>query len=289
VKSTEGSQLTNTEKKGLFSKCEAAIRANVEGFFAVGLALTTIRSNHLYKLDGFKKFEAYCEARWSFGKARASQLIKAAKTVNNCKLADLPSPANEGQARELAKLKPEQQIEVWKAVIKKAPADKITAQVVAKAVTSKLTPKQSKAAEAEPTPEPESDGESDEVAQGDEGLDATGEEAAGEDDDEPVVIFDGGAISDDPGETEPVAEEAAEPPLTRMMVAIEDEPLDAYHLLLKEMPGVLGRIEEHLDEVVGNAMDSEDAVAALRRIADSVEVLIQAETDKAAALAGAPA
>jgi hypothetical protein len=140
----EGEELTKAEEKTLFKKCETTIRANVEGFVAVGVALTTIRRNKLYELDGFKSFEDYCETRWGFGKSRASQLIKAAATVYSCTQAKLPPPPNEAQARELGKLKPEQQVQVWGQIVAKSPLEKITAPKVAKAVAKKLKPKPKK-------------------------------------------------------------------------------------------------------------------------------------------------
>jgi len=57
-------------------------------------------------------FEAYCKGEWDFTRMRASQLIAAAgvvKNVNNC----LQIPSNEAQARPLAQLPPEKQVEVW--------------------------------------------------------------------------------------------------------------------------------------------------------------------------------
>ena len=143
----DGDVLTTPQQKGLLSMCEATIRTNLEGYYAVGVALATIRDQTLYKLDGFKTFDEYCAARWSFGRARACQLIKAAEvvtTVNNCKQPGLSPPVNEAQARELAKLNPEQQVTVWKKVVEKMPVEKVTAKVVAKAVASTLTRKAKK-------------------------------------------------------------------------------------------------------------------------------------------------
>ena len=85
----EGKELTDAQQDKLFSKCEATIGAHAGGFVAVGVALEAIRRNGLHKLAGSKSFEDYCEDRWGFGRARAAQLIKAAKTVNNCKQAAL--------------------------------------------------------------------------------------------------------------------------------------------------------------------------------------------------------
>ena len=132
-----GGELTDTQQKRLLGKCESTISANVEAYYAVGVALATIRDRGLYKIDGSKTFEAYCQAKWSFGRARAYQLIEAADVVtnvNNCRQNALPLPSNEAQARPLAKLPPEQQINVWKKVVDSVPEGKVTAKIVAEAV-----------------------------------------------------------------------------------------------------------------------------------------------------------
>ncbi len=208
----------------------------------MGVALELIRCNDLYKLAGFKTFDAYCEARWSFGRARASQLIKAAKTVNNCKQSSLPPPANEGQARPLAKLKPEDQIAVWKAIAKK-PAEKITAKVVAKAVEAKLKPKQvekpktkqgSTTPESEnltdETPSNESDAGTEEEAAAEsitdtsDAPDETVTDPADDDDDGMVVVIDEVAEVDEDGAVAAEETDATAVPVAAGAAAEDDSP-----------------------------------------------------------------
>jgi hypothetical protein len=55
------------------------------------------------------------------------------------------------------------------------------------------------------------------------------------------------------------------------------------------MPDVFDGLVENIDEIIGEAMDSEAAVAALQRIVDGAMTLIEAEKTKAAALVGMPA
>lgn len=52
-------------------------------------------------------FEAYCRQRWEFGKRRVYQMIEAAAVAEKVNHGALP-PANEAQARELARLPKEQ-------------------------------------------------------------------------------------------------------------------------------------------------------------------------------------
>ncbi len=282
----EGKELTDAQQDKLFSKCEDTIRANVEGFYAVGVALEAIRRNDLYKLAEFKTFEAYCEARWSFGRARASQLIKAAGIVNICKQSGLPPPANEAQTRELNKLKqPEQQVKVWKQITDKSPLEEITAPKVAKAVAAKLKPKpaqKSKGETSSTTPEHKADESADDA--GDESGAGAEEEAAADGD----VVHDDGtpdetatdAVTDDEGVVV-MMDEAAE-----VDEGGADARVPAYNKALTEWPDQFDDFVDHMDDIVGQAMDPDEAVVELNRIVASAQTLIEAEIAKAEALDG---
>ena len=279
----------------------------------MGVALEAIRRNDLHKLAGFKTFEDYCEARWSFGRARASQLIKAATIVNNCKQSALSLPANEGQVRPLAKLKPEDQIAVWKAVAKK-PAEKITAKVVAKAVEAKLNPKQSGKPETESkgtTSEPEhsatetadetTSNESDvgteeeaaaesitdtgDVVHDDGTPDETATDAADDDDDGVVVVVDEAAEVDEDGATAATETDDSVVTIATDAAAEDDNPISLYRQVLEELPGALEKLVDQIDDIAGQAMESESAMEILGRIAIKIEILREAEE----ALAGVPA
>lgn len=64
---------------------------------------------------------------------------------------------------------------------------------------------------------------------------------------------------------------------------------EAYRNVLVEMPDGFERLVDHIDDIIGEVMDAEDAVAALNRIVASAQTLIEAEEATAAALAGTPA
>ncbi len=86
----------------------------VRGFVDAGLALTEIRDRKLYRDEGFTTFADYCRQRLGFGKSRASQMIVGARTVREMSTNVDVLPANEAQARELARIKdPERRDEVW--------------------------------------------------------------------------------------------------------------------------------------------------------------------------------
>ena len=91
---------------------EAIIETGLKTFVEVaGPALREIRDSRLYRHLGFGTFQDYCRERWRMSRVHAHRVIEAAAVAENL----LPmgnTPRNERQARELAKLTPEQQREV---------------------------------------------------------------------------------------------------------------------------------------------------------------------------------
>lgn len=57
-------------------------------------------------------FEAYCRGEWELSKRHAYRLMDASLVVENLKSDQLVTPASESQARPLAQLPPEKQVEV---------------------------------------------------------------------------------------------------------------------------------------------------------------------------------
>lgn len=139
----EEKPLTRDESSRL-SILEKAIQDNFLGFVIVGNALAEINEKRLYRTKVGRTFEEYCHEIWEMGKSRAYQLIAAAsavENVHNCGRFENPqiefvAPKNEAQARELARLAPEEQVLVWQAVVEEAGENngKITAGKVKKAV-----------------------------------------------------------------------------------------------------------------------------------------------------------
>lgn len=103
------------------AELERVIQENLRGFVAVGQALAEIRETRLYRKK-YPLFEDYCRELWEMSHQRAFQLEASAKVVNNLATIVATSkdgteieilPANEAQARELARLQPEEQVKVW--------------------------------------------------------------------------------------------------------------------------------------------------------------------------------
>jgi hypothetical protein len=117
---------------------ERVISDGMRSFVDVGRALSRIRDEKLYQAT-HATFEAYCRERWEFTRSYAHRLIGAAGVVANWQH-ELPPPANEAQARELAKLPAEQQAEAWAEVIEVAADGKVTAKLVANVVAKRRPP-----------------------------------------------------------------------------------------------------------------------------------------------------
>jgi len=111
-----GSLATQDVKR--LAACEATIEKGMSTFVEVGQALAEIRDSKLYR-ETHKTFQAYCKERWSMARSRAYQLIEAAVVVENLsttvdKTDDMFPPVNEAQVRELSRVAPEKQPEVWR-------------------------------------------------------------------------------------------------------------------------------------------------------------------------------
>ncbi len=155
--------LTVKEEKRL-AALEGIVRENFLGFVAVGKALAEIRDKRLYRNQDNRTFEGYCRELWDMGDKHAYRLIDSSKVIENLspigekmkddsrpigrkidelleKNPNFLMPINEAQARELARLEPEEQREVWQNILehrldqyKKGTFPKITAITVKKAV-----------------------------------------------------------------------------------------------------------------------------------------------------------
>ena len=109
------------------------IKAGIDTAFGVGLALTEIRDNELYRAD-YDTFEEFCKTEYEIERRRAYQLIEAAEMkmcTNGTQI------ENERQARALANVAPEDRKEVMDEVKK---GGKVTAAAIA-AAAKKVKPK----------------------------------------------------------------------------------------------------------------------------------------------------
>lgn len=136
------SPLTISDKKRL-EECEAIVERGMTTFVEVGHALAEISDKRLYRSE-YGTFEAYCKERWKFTSRRAQQLMESAKVADDPKMRTVVR--NESQARELARIEPEDRPAVVKEALKAAPKDdegkpKITAAVIREAAEKLTAPK----------------------------------------------------------------------------------------------------------------------------------------------------
>jgi hypothetical protein len=109
---------------------EAIIESGLQSSYA---SLMAIRDGELYRRS-HETFEAYCEDRWGIRRSRAYQLIDTAKVNLNLSTNGGHPGLNERQARPLAPLPVEQQVQAWELAQESAPNGKPTARHVEAAV-----------------------------------------------------------------------------------------------------------------------------------------------------------
>ncbi|MDD2467730.1 MAG: hypothetical protein PHI97_27435 [Desulfobulbus sp.] len=125
---------------------EATIRENLKAWYAVGLAMIEIRDSKLYRNDAGRTWEGYCREIFDMSHQHADRQISAAKVIENLTPIGVKAdgtvdwellPANEAQARELARLAPEEQVQVWGQLVdskRLLGSANVQAKVTAKAV-----------------------------------------------------------------------------------------------------------------------------------------------------------
>ncbi|MBD2019163.1 hypothetical protein H6F43_03060 [Leptolyngbya sp. FACHB-36] len=131
-------EVLTVEEKIELSQLEERVERGLRAFCEAGLALRQIRDNRLYR-ESYDVFEDYCRDRWDLGKSYAYELIAAAEVQENLSgTPDAPQLTSVSQARPIAGLPPEQQVEVVQAAV--AETGKLTAATVT-AAAERLHPK----------------------------------------------------------------------------------------------------------------------------------------------------
>ncbi|GAB6191120.1 hypothetical protein [Desulfocastanea catecholica] len=135
-------ELSVQEEKRL-EQLENLVVENFKTFVQVGQALAEIKERKLYRMKALT-FEKYCKELFDIAKSRVRELINATDVIENLRHGggfgddQLLLPLNERQVRPLIKLRPEQQLAVWKAAVESAPRGKVTSSHVANVVKSYL-------------------------------------------------------------------------------------------------------------------------------------------------------
>jgi hypothetical protein len=123
VKSS-GKTLTAAEQQQL-AQCETIIKQGLRAFLDVAAALLEVRDRELFRAT-HDTFQKYCAEKWGITSRHANRLVLAGEVVKNVTedqlVSNIPAavPQNEAQARELAALPKEKQVEVAREVSKKS-------------------------------------------------------------------------------------------------------------------------------------------------------------------------
>ena len=133
-------EVTSTEPT--LEELEAVVATGLESFAAAGRALAEIKDRKLYRRDA-GTWSKYLETRWHLTPDYASKLITAAMIANELADRGLPVPLRESHARELSRVPPEVQPEVWQESLAEVGNDPaaITAELIADTAAKHRKPK----------------------------------------------------------------------------------------------------------------------------------------------------
>jgi len=120
------------------AQLETIIERGLATFIEVGNALIVIRDERLYR-ERYPTFQAYCQERWGWGRNYVNKQIKAAE-VARALGTDVPIPANEAQARELARIPdPTARQDVWRRSVEEH-GNRVTAASIRATAQDALSP-----------------------------------------------------------------------------------------------------------------------------------------------------
>lgn len=133
--------LSDEQKQELLNQCEDTINKNLKNVIEFSQALYIIKSNALYKLNGFKTFTEYCFKKWSLSRRYINNHIQdyvAIEPIKN-EVGAIAPELNESHLRALLEAPtPELRLEVIKELIeKKIP---LTATKIKETIKEKLPP-----------------------------------------------------------------------------------------------------------------------------------------------------
>jgi hypothetical protein len=121
-----------------FAELEQIIEHGLGTFVEVGRALLEIQQRRLYRAAGHRTFADYVAKRWDLSSAHAYRQIDASKVVDILSpTGEMPLPANEAQARELAPLvhNPEAVRAIWMETIEHGNG-RVTARAIRERVSA---------------------------------------------------------------------------------------------------------------------------------------------------------
>lgn len=105
-------ELLSLKEKHALDQLEARIETGLAKFMEVGPALAEICQGKLYR-SSYGTFQEYCRERWGISRQHAHRLIEAACVIRDLSPMGYILPANERQARALARVDPRQLHSLW--------------------------------------------------------------------------------------------------------------------------------------------------------------------------------
>lgn len=139
----ETAPLTREDKRFLRDR-EKIVDQGIRASIAASKALFEIHQyegGRLWKRE-FQTFEAYCRARWEYGKSHSYRLVNCGEFMTELERLPEPlqspngdwMPKNEAQIRPLLSLPKEERLPLWKELVNVTPANELTSLSVRKKV-----------------------------------------------------------------------------------------------------------------------------------------------------------
>jgi hypothetical protein len=122
----KNTDILTTDEQAALESAEAIIAAELDAFIRVGMALSKINTERLYRAN-YSTFEAYVAERWDLGRARAYAIMRAAETAHILSEISDIEIRYESHAKELMKIEPEAAVAVYQFVKATSPTGKVTA------------------------------------------------------------------------------------------------------------------------------------------------------------------
>jgi hypothetical protein len=132
-KSNKSIDISDAEVADL-ERLEAKISSGLRAYAAAGEALAEIQERRLWRVS-HQTWEMYLSDRWRMSGTYATKLMEAMRMAKDLAAMGLAPPARESHARELQRVVPEKQHEVWKEVLERVGGDPeaVTAEQIADA------------------------------------------------------------------------------------------------------------------------------------------------------------
>jgi len=138
--------LQDVDREFLRSR-EEIVTTGIKASIAAAKALHDI---HAYKggmlwRNGYPTFEAYCRARWDYGKSHAYRLVECGSFIQELEISQSPIgdwPRTESQIRPLLTLPKEERMACWREILAVNSSKNITAKTVKPATLARVPLKQ---------------------------------------------------------------------------------------------------------------------------------------------------